>query len=393
MRAARYRSTAIIPSLAAITLLTLTTALPAQNAPAGPPPTQQKKPEENTTAAPPTPTPGGNRRREKNRLWFQLGAGRAEVRAAILSETPNAWLINSAVEAGRNSSYPVSVPILNEEKPLAMPALTVSGEYAYIDRYFVGFNLRWIRYQTPRESPSKAVFLSAGNSTLQPSIYEGLRLVTYKESRVNFHFTYLRPAFLAGLKLGGFIEREKYIEDNDLSLGSLTATRSGATPPSTLIWASAAVTPARYDMSGWLLGAAARYQIFDWLGVTYRLAPFYSRKGSLSMSGIQTLNETGNTGASSFAPMVPFAVAEVKDSGIRHNLEATMRFNCIYTFSLGILREDLKRSYSSYFGYTATTGRFYFAKTPTGIGLGETSSSHKLSTAEIYFRFGVLGFF
>ncbi|MBX7058765.1 MAG: hypothetical protein K1X75_11930 [Leptospirales bacterium] len=363
-------------------------ATPPGSQQAGEKPAEQKPAE----AGGGVPTPGGNRRRELHRIWLQLGLGRAAIRAGILNETPNAWLLNSAVQTGIDSNYPFSIPILNESTPLHMLTAATSAEYAYADRFFVGLQWRWVDYTTPRESASRVNFLVPGNTALQPSIYEGLRLVRYEERRSAIDFAYLYPLLTPGLKLGGFIAYERFTENNDLTLGSYTGTRSSATPPSTITASNAAVTPARYDMRGWLIGLAARYQIFDWLGVSYRLAPLYRRSGAFSMSGFQTLSQYSNSSGLTLLPIFPFAVADFKDSGVRHTLEGTIRFSCIYTFTLGVLKEDMTRTYSSYFGASLSTGGQFASKTPTFIGIGETSASFKITTLEYYMRFGVLGF-
>ena len=147
-------------------------------------------------------------------------------------------------------------------------------------------------------------------------------------------------------------------------------------------------------MAGWVVGPAFRYKIFDWFGLQYKLG-IVSRKGGYNQGGYQIMTVSEDaTGATQYHALYPFASARASDSGIRHVLEAEFCIYCRFTITVGILKEDLSRTYESYGGYTfATLPYFYSQKTPIGLGIGETANSHELRKQEIYVKFGTDIFF
>jgi hypothetical protein len=240
--------------------------------------------------------------------------------------------------------------------------------------------------------PSKVTFLAPGNATYQTAIYEGLRLLKWAERRDEVELMYLHPVSRKGVKLGGFVTRQEYTENITVSMGSLTATRASSTDGGVLTWSEGGSIPGQYRTSGWLAGPAVRYQLFEWLGLTYKLSPF-RRSGDFDMSGLQVLTSQQYNTAGQAGEQVPYFLAPVhfgsfQDKGMRHALEAALRLYCRYSVHLGLVKEDFNRSYSSYFGYTFSPTTNFHPKTQ-GLGIGEMSQSFKGSRLEVYMRFGL----
>jgi hypothetical protein len=278
-------------------------------------------------------------------------------------------------------------------------------EYAYVDRLFVTANWYRIDQGLGSQNSTTVTFFHPAQESggFRWSYFEGLRLTRYVEDQRTLEAKYLHPVFLRGFKAGAFVAREWYREENDISYGSFQATSaSSAIQPNTTAWSAAGIVPGVYRMRGWTFGAAFRYQLFDWLGFYYKLGSV-RRSGSYDQGGLQALSVSqaaSGSGSSAVAAsqaahlLLPFAAAQATDSGLRHNLEAVFRIYCRYSITIGVLREDLSRSYGSYLGYTfGTVNNLYSQKTPTGLGIGETSTAHELNKREIYLKFGTDFFF
>lgn len=363
------------------------------------------QPADNGTGAPaPAPAPGAaltddeiqtlTRRTESHRIRIGGGIGYGDVLAGVLSESAPAWELNSFIRAGQVENYQPNLAILRPEAPTKMVMLHADFQYAFRDRIFVNFEYSSLDHDYDRDDANKATFVAPANDQFQRTLFEGMSLVRYREIRRAVDLMYLHPVLFKGLKVGVFAGREWYYEQNDISFGSLTATGASASPAGLLRWSFGAITPSEYRMSGFIWGPAIRYQLFDWLGVLYRFTPVYQRKGTMNLSGIQNLNQIPASGDATFAPLVPVHYGEATDRGVRHNLEAIIRIYCRYGLHIGLLREDFKRSYQTYYGATFSpfdaTG--YAAKT-WGYGFGEGSQSFKISKFEIYMKMSASFFF
>ncbi len=333
-------------------------------------------------------------RREKSRLRFTIGIGKGEVLPGVISEASDSWFLNSAVRSAGDANYQPVLPV----SPGGIAkywSWQMALEYVYLDRFFISYN--WYRIKQPLGSNNSTTvsFLHPPSDRFRWSFFEGVRLAQYLEDRRSLEFKYLRPAFTRGLKIGGFIGREWYKEENDISYGSFQAT-SGASSfdPNSTAWSVGGVVPGDYNMKGWILGPAFRYKIFSWFGLQYTLA-LVDRKGSYNQAGLQTLNVTNDlTGEQRIEGLLPFAAGSAKDSGLRHRLEAEFCIYCRFTITVGILKEDLTRTYDSYIGRTlGTRPTFYSEKTALGLGIGELGNSHELTKQEVYVKFGTDFFF
>ncbi len=330
-----------------------------------------------------------------HRLRFGLGLGRGRVMPAVLSETGNAWLINSAVHASQDAANnPVAAPV-DSGAQLPYRSWQLFAEYGYLDRYFLSFAQHSVNEEYTRASPAKVTFVTPPTTNLQPAFFEGVRLLEQNERRRNLDFSYLHPVLTRGFKAGAGLGREWYREDQLLSFGSFVQTRSTApTNPSTVYWSQAGDVRSVWESSYWRLGLLARYQLFDWLGFSYRLDPLLRRSGDLQLAGAQLL-ATGPVGGSQTGlhVLAPFHVARVSESGRRHTLEAELRFCCRYTLHVGYLREDWMRRYDSYAGVTPATGGSFSALVQDGIGFGQLAGEASVPKHEVYFKVSVAAVF
>ncbi len=347
-----------------------------------------------------TPTPTADEPRENlgngfaNRFRFLLGFGRATFTPAILREAGPSWQLNSflisAVDA--NTSPVVQ---LSEPGSLRSWPLYAEGEWTYNDRLTVGLRYYGMNQSFSRDAPATVDFFHPAGATKRWSYFEGVRLAKYKEQHHTLDVQYLYPVWLRGLKAGVYFAREWYFERDEVSFGSYVATNlSDTVAPGTLNWSQGAVTPVDVRAKGLVFGPALRYQIFDWLGVNYKLT-LVNRQGTLSYFGVRTIQQSDEVnGTFNVSALIPSAFAEFSETGIRHNLETVFQFYCRYSVHLGVLKEDIDRSYSTYFSGTLPLNPTipFQQKTPTGLGIGETSQSFKSDKLEIYMKFGVAFF-
>ena len=330
-----------------------------------------------------------------HRLRLGFGVGKGSALPAVLSEAGAAWLVNSAVHAGRDpAGSQLAVPI-QETKEVPYRSLSVFADYAYRDRFFVSASQYIIDDEFTRQSPTMTTFFAPGTTNLYNSAFEGVRLLQLIERRRTVDFSYLHPLLLRGFKLGGVVGRESYREQNRISYGSFAQTRSTApVTPSTSFWSQGGDVESIWESSYWTAGLVLRYQLFDWLGFYYRIDPFLKRGGDLTLTGLQLLASGDLAGTQTGAQLLaPVHAATISERGRRHNLEATIRFCCRYMLHVGLLKEDWQRSYDTYLGTTLSNGGFYNAKTPDGIGLGEMSKSFPVNRREIYMKLSVAVFF
>lgn len=333
-------------------------------------------------------------RREKSRIRWTIGFGRGEVLPGVISEASSSWFLNSAIRSSLDGTYQPVLPV----SPGGIAkywSVNTALEYVYLDRFFISANWYRIDQGLGSDNSTTVSFLHPPSDRFRWSFFEGTRLARYIEDRRSLEFKYLRPALFRGFKVGLYLGREWYKEKNDISYGSFQAT-SGTSPlePNSTAWSVAGVVPGNYQMKGWVLGPAFRYKIFSWFGLQYKLG-LVDRSGSYNQGGFQTLTVTNDlTGASRLEALFPFATGNAKDSGIRHELEAEFCIYCRFTITVGVLKEDLTRTYDSYAGYTfGTIPYFYSQKTALGLGIGETGNAHELTKQEIYLKFGTDFFF
>lgn len=330
------------------------------------------------------------RRGEKFRLRFFLGAGYQTLHPAILSEAGPAWQLNNLIRAADGRSQPAFLV----EDTGTIPAIPMrwGADFTYRDRITVAVERHFTTQTYSTKYPSKVTFLAPGNATYQTAMYEGLRLIKWQERRDELEVMYLHPLSSKGIKIGGFLTRQEYTENIEVSMGSLIATRASTTDGGVLTWSEGGSVPATYRTSGWLVGPAVRYQLFEWLGFTYKLSPL-RRSGDFNMTGYQILTTqayttTGQLGPQSFQIIAPLHFGSFQDKGMRHVLETALRLYCRYSVHLGFVKEDFNRTYSSYFGYTFSPTTNFHPKT-NGLGLGEMSQSFRSSNLEVYLKFGL----
>ncbi len=330
------------------------------------------------------------RRGEKFRLRLFLGAGFESLHPAILSEAGPAWQLNNLIRAGDGRSQ--AALLMEDTGKIPAVPLRWGADFTYRDRLSLSVERYFITQSYSQKYPAKVTFLAPGNAVYQSAIYEGLRLLKWAERRDEVELMYLHPISSKGVKLGAFVTRQEYTENIIVSMGSLTATRASSTDGGVLTWSEGGSIPGQYRTSGWLAGPAVRYQVFEWLGFTYKLSPL-RRSGDFDMSGIQVLTSQQYNTAGQPGEQVPYFLAPVhfgsfEDKGMRHVLEAALRLYCRYSVHLGVVKEDFNRTYSSYFGYTFSPTTDFHPKTQ-GLGIGEMSQSFKSSRLEVYMRFGL----
>ncbi|MBI3396113.1 MAG: hypothetical protein HY042_09790 [Spirochaetia bacterium] len=335
--------------------------------------------------------PGFPRRNEPFRLRFLLGGGYGKISPVILNEAGPAWETNSFIRASQDGTSQPAVQI-EKGRQLTEGSYNWGAELTYKDRLTFGWNRYFIDKRYDKSSPGKITFAEPGNTNYTSAVFEGMRLIRYQEHRDNFELMYLHPIGSKGIKLGGFLAKENYIEDIRISMGSYTLTRATAPQPDLASWSEGGSIPGKYTESGTVFGPAVRYQLFEWLGFTYKMTLLH-RTGNFQLAGGQLLNGVPGTGAAFQSVLLPVHFAELEDKGIRHTLEGVLRFYCRYSLHVGILKEDYKRSYSSYAGNTLANVGNFSAKTQTGLGFGEMASAHPYHKFEVYVRGGVSVFF
>jgi len=350
----------------------------------------EKSPANAPVSAPSDEMADFRRRGEKFRLRFFLGAGYQTLHPAILSEAGPAWQLNNLIRAADGRSQPAFLV----EDTGTIPAIPMrwGADFTYRDRITVAVERHFTTQTYSTKYPSKVTFLAPGNATYQTAMYEGLRLIKWAERRDELEVMYLHPLSSKGIKIGGFLTRQEYTENIEVSMGSLIATRASTTDGGVLTWSEGGSVPATYRTSGWLVGPAVRYQLFEWLGFTYKLSPL-RRSGDFNMTGYQILTTqayttTGQLGPQSFQIVAPLHFGSFQDKGMRHVLETALRLYCRYSVHLGFVKEDFNRTYSSYFGYTFSPTTNFHPKT-NGLGLGEMSQSFRSSSLEVYLKFGL----
>jgi len=320
------------------------------------------------------------RRKEAFRFRILGGVGYEKIHPMILSEAGPAWQLNSFIRSTDGVSQPAV--LIQDTGKIPAVRLKLSGDVAYKDRLFFDYERQWTSEKYSNKYPTRVTFYAPGNSTYENAIYEGLRLLQYKEVTNNYSLTYLHPIG-KGVKLGAFVEREEYHENIEISMGSLSLVRA----TDLLTWSQAGSIPGGYGASGNTFGFAARYQMFEWLSFSYRMNPI-RRVGSYNLGGPQILNsQTGSVGLTDLALLLPVAFGDFSDKGTRHRLETSFRLFCRYYAILGVLKEDYNRSYSIYFGNTFSSATNYTPKT-SGLGIGEMSQAHKATKLEVYLKFG-----
>jgi hypothetical protein len=235
------------------------------------------------------------------------------------------------------------------------------------------------------KDPTKVTYFHPDGPATHWSLFEGVRILRYDEERRNVHARYMHRFFLDGLKLGLFIEGEGYREINGISFGSYIGTKSGATKkPGYTTWSAAAFANGIYNMYGATGGPAVQFQLFDYLGFHYQLTPV-NRAGDFSLLGLQVVDEQiGESSQRSYVTQAGYG--KVKDTGVRHNIEAVLRLYCRYEIHLGYLGENIKRKYNYYIGDTMKDGQIMSQKT-YGLGLGEMITGGRITKNEIYLRF------
>ncbi|MCB1174908.1 MAG: hypothetical protein KDK39_15155 [Leptospiraceae bacterium] len=330
-----------------------------------------------------------------HRFRILLGFGRGNNLPAVLSEAGPAWMTNSFVGYFQNVN---NSPVIQLSDPAKLKHWSgrLEMDYTWLDRIQGGISYYNINQEYNRNEPARIDFFHPASDIKRWSYFEGVRLTKYNEERKNIFVRYLHPVDfddfqVQGLRIGLYASRELVDERNEISFGSYVATTNTSTiAPGTISWSQGGVVPVVYDLKGYSIGPAVRYQLFDWLGLHYRFTPV-RRSGPMNMFGVRTIQQTTDaTGASVVGALIPFGTAEVQDSGVRHNFEAVARIYCRYTLHLGIMKEDIDRSYSFYLAKTvATDANLPFQeKTPSIFGLGEMSSSHKMEKLEVYLKFG-----
>lgn len=336
-------------------------------------------------------------RAAQHRIRFTIGAGSARGLPGVIAEGNRSWMINSLVHQSQDSTAQAAIPVFT---PKNVGYITNYGaiDYAYRDRWFVAAKRYGVDQEYDRGKPTMITFLAPGNTEYVNAAYEGIRLRRYRETHHTYELMYLFRLPLRGFKAGPFLAREQYKEIDDFTFGSYSLTRAASTDPGVTTWAAGGNVQSVYTMTGshpWfrmggtdaelLWGIAARFMLFDWLGFHYRFTPVV-RVGRMATDGIQILLDSTSNGAiRNIQTIVPMHAGEEVDKGYRHSLEATVRLLCRYHVTVGVLREDLKRDYATYSGYSYTNNARVNAKT-WGYGWGELSQQFTIRKTEGYVR-------
>ena len=254
--------------------------------------------------------------------------------------------------------------------------------YGYKNKYEIQYAEHTSLGKYNRGSPASIDFFNPRSTNYFASVFEGNRLLRFEGVNTHLRFSYTHP-ITSYLMIGPSINFHRYTERNNIYYGSYTTSRPEAPVANKNTWSIGGDANAEYSMSGILPGIFAKLKVKDWWEVRARLE-LLDRKGNFSVLGSQIIRETFENGSAFITGVVPAYGGQVRDKGTIFNLETSFRY-CRFSLDLGMIRQDIKRTYPLYLGDTlGNVNRTDYSVRSIGIGISEMSSSIKHTVTEFY---------
>nr|WP_244288341.1 hypothetical protein [Leptospira congkakensis] len=326
----------------------------------------------------------------EHRLMFRGGWGIGKLSPAILNETGPAWFQNSLFRQISEPGAPLSIPY-KPAKDLGVNSQFWDIRYGYKNKFEVQFAEDTSLGVYSRNLPASNNFFSPRTDAYWASSFEGNRLLRFEGVSQHLRFSYTHP-FSKIFMIGPSINFHRYTERNNISYGSYSTSRPEAAVPNKVTWSIGGDANAEYSMKGILPGIFTKFKLRDWWELRARVE-LLDRKGNFSVLGSQIIQEVYTDGSSNLNAVVPAYGGKVRDKGTIINLETSFQY-CRFTLDIGMIRQDVKRTYESYLGDTiGNVPRSDYSARSVYIGFSEMSGSIKHTVTEFYIMPGVSFFY
>lgn len=326
----------------------------------------------------------------EHRLMFRTGWGIGKLSPAILNETGPAWFQNSLFRQITEPGAPLSIPY-KPAKDLGVNSQFWDIRYGYKNKFEVQLAEDTSLGVYSRDLPASNNFISPRTETYWASSFEGNRLLRFEGVSQHLRFSYTHP-FSKIFMIGPSINFHRYTERNNISYGSYSTSRPEATVPNKVTWSIGGDANAEYSMKGIFPGIFTKLKLRDWWELRARVE-LLDRKGNFSVLGSQIIQEVFTDGSSNLNGVVPAYGGKVRDKGTILNLESSFQY-CRFTLDIGMIRQDVKRTYESYLGDTVGgVPRSDYSARSVYIGFSEMSTSIKHTVTEFYIMPGVSFFY
>lgn len=326
----------------------------------------------------------------EHRLMLRTGVGIGKLSPAILNETGPAWFLNSVFRRATEPDAALAIPY-KPSKVLDVNTQYFDIRYGYLNKYEIQYAQDTTLGVFGRNLPASNNFLSPRSNNYWASTFEGNRLLRFEGVSDHLRFSYTHP-FTKIFMIGPSLNFHRYTERNNISYGSYSTSRPEAGVPNKVTWSVGGDANAEYSMRGILPGIYTKLKLRDWWEIRARLE-LLDRKGSFSVLGSQIITERFNDGTETLTGVVPAYGGKVRDTGTIFNLESSFQY-CRFTLDIGMIRQDVKRKYSTYLGDTVgSVPRNDYSARSVGIGFSEMSSSIKHTVTEFYIMPGVSFFY
>lgn len=326
----------------------------------------------------------------EHRLMLRGGWGIGKLSPAILNETGPAWFQNSLFRQISEPGAPLSIPY-KPAKDLGVNSQFWDIRYGYKNKFEIQFAEDTSLGVYSRDLPASNNFFSPRTDTYWASSFEGNRLLRFEGVSQHLRFSYTHP-FSKIFMIGPSINFHRYTERNNISYGSYSTSRPEASVPNKVTWSIGGDANAEYSMRGILPGIFTKFKLRDWWELRARVE-LLDRKGNFSVLGSQIMQEAFTDGSSHLNAVVPAYGGKVRDKGTIINLETSFQY-CRFTLDIGMIRQDVKRTYESYLGDTVgNVPRSDYSARSVYIGFSEMSGSIKHTVTEFYIMPGVSFFY
>ncbi|WP_372487260.1 hypothetical protein [Leptospira levettii] len=322
----------------------------------------------------------------EHRLMIRSGFGFGKLSPAILNETGPAWFQNSLFRQITEPGAPLAIPY-KPAKDLGVNSQFFDIRYGYKNKYEIQYAEDTTLGVYSRNLPASNNFISPRTDAYWASSFEGNRLLRFEGVSQNLRFSYTHPVTKI-LMVGPSINFHRYTERNNISYGSYSTSRPEATVPNKTTWSIGGDANAEYSMKGILPGIYSKLKLRDWWEIRARLE-LLDRKGNFSVLGSQIIQEVFNDNSSSLTAVIPAYGGRVRDKGTILNLETSFQY-CRFSLDIGMIRQDIKRTYETYLGDTVgSVPRSDYSARSVYIGFSEMSTSIKHTVTEFYIMPGV----
>lgn len=326
----------------------------------------------------------------EHRFMIRGGWGIGKLSPAILNETGPSWFQNSVFRQITEPGAPLAIPYKGV-KDLDINSQFFDLRYGYKNKYEVQYAEETSLGVYSRSQPASNNFISPRTDSYWASSFEGNRLLRFEGVSQHLRFSYTHPITKLFM-MGPSLNFHRYTERNNISYGSFSTSRPEATVPNKVTWSIGGDANAEYSMKGILPGIYAKFKLRDWWEIRGRLE-LLDRKGNFSVLGSQIIQEVFNDGSSNLTAVLPAYGGKVRDKGTILNLETSFQY-CRFSLDIGMIRQDVKRTYESYLGDTlGSVPRNDYSARSVLVGISEMSNSIKHTVTEFYIMPGVSFFY